>query len=465
MLAVEGWVKDELAAAQLGDARLDKRLSRLVEALAAKPAASVPEACGSWPATKAAYRFWDSPRVSPDAIREVHTQSTLERAQGRPVVLAIQDTTELNFTGHPAMKGTGYLDHPSQRGLKVHSVLLATTQGVPLGIIHQQVWTRDPETKGKKHQRQRRETKDKESQRWLTALEATQELLAPGSEVVTIADREADIYDLLAMPRRPGSHLLIRATHNRRVNHPARYLWEAMGRSPVQGQLVLELNRKDNQPPRRATLTIRYETLAIQPPALRRAKEHLSPVPVQVILAQEENPPPFRGKVQPVCWLLFTTQPVTIFQQAVECLRWYSYRWLIERYHYVLKSGCRLEELQLQEAQRVYRALATYCIVAWRLLWLTYQARQSPDIPCDTVLALHEWQSLYCTIHKTSVPPARPPSLCQAVRWIAQLGGFLGRKGDGEPGVKTIWRGLRRLTDIADTWQLLSPNPVPHVAS
>lgn len=452
------WVTAELAYVQLGDARLNKRLEKLVEALAAKPNASVPEACGTWAATKAAYRFWDSPRVNPDAIREAHARGTLDRVEGCRRVLAIQDTTDLNFTGHPAMKGTGHLDYPTQRGLKVHSVLIATTQSVPLGLVHQQVWTRDLETKGKKHLRQRRETKDKESQRWLTALERTQELIPRNTEVITVADREADIYDLLAMPRRPGSHLLIRATHNRRVDHQARYLWQAIGQSPAQGQLILQLRRKNDQPPRQATLTIRYETLAIQPPALRRAAGSLSPVPVQVILAQEESPPP---SVQPVCWLLFTTLPVSNIQQAVEYVRWYSYRWLIERYHYVLKSGCGLEELQLEQAQRVHRALATYCIVAWHWLWLTYQARQSPDIPCDSVLELHQWQSLYCTIHKTPVPPDKPPSLRQAVRWTAQLGGFLGRKGDGEPGVKTIWRGLRRLADIAETWRLLHPDPSP----
>ncbi len=462
MMESRAWVAEELTYVQLGDARLNKRLEQLVGALAAKPNASVPEACGSWAATKAAYRFWDTSRVNPDAIREAHSRSTLDRVEGCERVLAIQDTTELNFTAHPAMKGTGYLDHPAQRGLKVHSVLTATTQSVPLGLVHQQVWTRDPATKGKKHQRQRRETKDKESQRWLTALERTQELIPENTEVITVAEREADIYDLLVMPRRPGSHLLIRATHNRRVNHQARYLWHAMDQSPAQGQLILQLKRRDDQPPRQATLTIRYETLAIQPPALRKAARSLSPVPVQVVLAREESPPP---SVQPVCWLLFTTLPVTNLQQAVQYVRWYSYRWLIERYHYVLKSGCGLEELQLEEAQRVQRALATYCIVAWHLLWLTYQARQSPDMPCDSVLELHQWQSLYCTIHKIPLPPKKPPSLRQAVRWMAQLGGFLGRKGDGEPGVKTIWRGWRRLDDIAETWRLLHPHPSLHGVS
>jgi len=140
---------------------------------------------------------------------------------------------------------------------------------------------------------------------------------------------------------------------------------------------------------------------------------------------------------------------------GIQCIRWYSYRWLTERYSFVLKSGCHIEELQLETSERLQRALATYCIVAWRLLWLTYESRQNPDIPCDRVFETHEWQSLYCTIHKTPIPPDTPPTLREAVRWIGLLGGFIGRKRDGEPGVKTIWRGLYCLHYIAATWELL----------
>ena len=455
----EAWEAHELRHAQLGDVRLNRRLVNVVGTLASHPTSSVPEACDSWADTKGVYRLWDSSRVTPQAIREAHTQSTLERLEGLGVVLAIQDTTSLDFTHLPATKGVGPLDHPGRQGVKVHSVLAASAQGVPLGIIHQQDWVRDPQTVGKRHKRRQYATKDKESQRWLTALEATQELISQETTVVTVADREADIYDLLATPRRPGSELLIRATHNRRVSHQAHYLWDAVVQSPVRGELSLQLNRKDNQPPRKATLTVRYTTLAIHPPRHRLSKEHSEPVPVQVILAQEENPPP---DLTPVRWLLFTTLSVRNYQDAIRCLRWYSYRWLVERYHYVLKSGCNIEKLQLEEAHRILRALATYCIVAWRLLWLTYEARQNPDSPCDNVLEVHEWQSLYCTVHKTPVPPERPPTLREAVRWIAQLGGFLGRKHDGEPGVKTIWRGLRRLNDIAETWKLLYPHYSTH---
>jgi hypothetical protein len=334
-----GWAASELQYADLGDTRRNKRLVRLVEDLAAQPNASVPQASGDLAATQAAYNFWSSPHIKAQAIREAHQRSTIERVKQHTLIIGIQDTTELNFSHHPGKKGMGYLDNANSQGLKVHSVFCSSANGVPLGVLHQQVWSRDLAVVGKKHQRHKKPIQEKESHRWLAALEVTQSLISEETVVVTVADREADIYDLLVLPRHPNSHLLIRATHNRRVK----------------------------------------------------------------------------------------------------------------------KSGCRLEQLQLETGERIQRALATYTIVAWRLLWITYLARYHPDSPADTVLATHEWQALYCTIHKTPHPPPIPPSLQTCVRWIAQLGGFLGRKHDGEPGVKTIWQGLRRLHDIAQTWLLVSP--------
>ncbi len=414
---------------------------------------------GDWAATQGAYDFWRSPHVKPEAIRQAHQSSTIERVKQQAVVIAIQDTTELNFTHHPSKKGMGYLDNAAASGLKVHSVLCSTQDGVPLGVVHQQVWHRDRCELGKKHQRHKKTIQDKESQRWLSALALTQSLIPEEIVVVTVADREADIYDLLMLPRRPNSEFLIRANHNRCVkrkdeDQQLERLQQAIGQIPTCGQLSLELRRHPEREARIATLTLRTTTVELQPPAAHRERENLKPLRLQVILAQEENPPP---AVEPVRWLLLTTLSVTCFEDVVQCLRWYSYRWLIERYHYVLKSGCRLEQLQLETADRIHRALATYTIVAWRLLWITYLARYQPDRPADTVLETHEWQALYCTIHQTPLPPDTPPDLRTCVRWIAQLGGFLARKHDGEPGVKTIWQGLRRLHDIAQTWLLVSP--------
>jgi len=436
-----------------------------VSDLAAQPCASIPQASGNWAATQGAYDFWSSPHVKASSIVQAHQTSTLNRIQAEAVVIAIQDTTELNFTHHPSKKGMGYLDNSKSSGLKVHSVFCSSASGIPLGVLHQQVWTRDPAFLGKKHQRHKKDIQDKESYRWLTALQATQTLIPPETTVVTVADREADIYELLALPRRPNSELIIRANHNRCVKSTqpepqVQRLQQTIEQVPPTGQLTLELRRHPERQPRIATLTLRTTTVELQPPHTHPQAQHLQPVYIQVIQALEVDPPP---GVEPVNWLLLTTLVITCFEDLVQCLRWYSYRWLIERYHYVLKSGCRLEQLQLESADRIHRALATYTIVAWRLLWITYLARYHPELPADTVLEAYQWQALYCTIHHHSNPPDSPPNLRDAVRWIAQLGGFLARSHDGEPGVKTIWQGLRRLHDIAQTWLLLSPKTTAFV--
>jgi hypothetical protein len=423
----------------------------MVEDFAAHPESSVPQACGDWPATKGAYGFWRNGKVEPDSIVWAHEQSTMERLSSHDTVINIQDTTDLNFTHHAKKQGMGHLDHPAAKGLKVHSCLAVSVEGVPQGLIYQQVWARDPKTLGKKHKRRKLPTKDKESQRWLDTLSFSQDAIPSDKQVITVADREADIYDLFALPRREGSHLLIRVSYNRRVEHEAKYLWEAVRQSPVLGEVTVDIGRRGNQPARKATLSIRIARLSICPPSNRPDRASLPSIPVYMVLAEEDAPP---EGVKPVCWLLLATFPVETFAEAIRCVKYYSYRWLIERYHFVLKSGCGLEKLQLEKAEGIHRALATYCIVSWRLLWLTYEARYSPDSPCDRVLKTYEWQALCCHFHKTSVPPIIPPNLHEAVVMIARLGGFLARKSDGEPGVKTIWRGLRRLHDIAQGWQL-----------
>ncbi|HEX5501893.1 MAG TPA: IS4 family transposase [Thermomicrobiales bacterium] len=452
------WAIEELGQADLGDARRTRRLARVVAALAARPGASVPEACGSWAATKAAYRLWASPHVAPAAIRRAHAARTVARLAGQATVLAIQDTTDLDFTHHPATAGLGPLGHPAQQGLKVHSTLAASVDGVPLGLLHQQVWRRDPARRGQRRRRRQRATAEKESQRWLTAWRAAQAAVPAATAVVTIADREADIYDFFAQPRRPGGEFLIRAAQDRCVQRggEAGRLWATLRRAPAGGTLEVAVPRGDDRPARRATLTLRWASLALRPPRNRPKREGLAPVAVRAVLAEEAAPPP---GATPVRWLLLTTLPVATRADAARCVRWYTYRWLIERYHFALKSGCRVEALQLHTAAGLERALATYGVVAWRLLWLTYQARRAPDAPCDGVLAPHEWQALWCTLQRTPAPPAQPPSLRDAVRGIARLGGFLGRAADGEPGVQVVWRGLRRLDDIAATWALLHGPP------
>lgn len=455
---MQSWAAEELHAVDLGDPRRNRRLIRLVEDLAAHPAASVPEACHSWAATKAAYRFWDNPHVTPEAIRAAHSRTTRDALASHATVLVIQDTTQLDFTAHPRTRGLGPLSHPSGQGLHVHSALVATDAGVPLGLIHQEVWARERAGVAPRPHRRQRATADKESQRWLTALSATQADLPEGLRAITIADREADIYDLFVHPRRAGVELLIRAAHNRRVVDDSQYLWSAIYAAAPAGELTVTVGRRGDQPQREARLILRFRSVTIRPPRHPPNRSQLPSIRLQVILAEEAQPP---AGVKAVKWLLFTTLAVTCVEEAVHCVQWYSQRWLIERYHLVLKSGCRLEELQWEKAERLQRALATHSIVAWRLLWLTYEARQDPMKPCDQVLEREEWEALYARIHETREVPTAPPTLREAVRWIAQLGGFLGRRGDGEPGVQTLWKGMRHLHDMATTWAILS-QPPPH---
>ncbi len=314
----------------------------------------------------------------------------MARAQAKGQVLAVQDTTELDYADHPKTRGLGPLENRWQNGFKAHSTLAVSVDGVPLGLLHQQVWARRPEQRGQKHLRKKRPTRAKESQRWLTAWEATPRRLPPDVSVVLVADSEADIFDLFATPRRARAELLIRGTHNRRVDGTAQYLWDTVQAQPVRGTDSLTVRCREGQPRRTADLTVRTATVTLPPPRDHKPPG-LAPVRLNVILVEEQNPPP---SVEPIVWLLLTTLPIETWEQVEQCLTWYSDRWLIERYHFVYKSGCQLEELQLETLDRLHRALATYSLVAWRLLWLTYQARQQPEASCELALERAEWQAL-----------------------------------------------------------------------
>ncbi len=450
---INQWVKQELEKTQLGDARRTNRFMKIVSNLSNKPTSSVPEASGTWAETKATYDFWDSPYIKPAQLRKGHVDATLSRIKNHQIILAIQDTTELNYTTHKAVKGVGYLDNKYAHGLKVHSTLAATTEGLPLGIIDQYVWAREPKYLGKAAERSQKPTEEKESQRWLDALKNTLSIIPDSQQVVTIADREADFYDLFACGNREGADFLIRATQNRCLESSSNHLKEEMELVEPQATMTVELKRNPTRPSREAILTIRYKTLTIQPPQNRPKQEKLSPIQLQVILVRESEPP---SESEAIEWWLVTNLPITCIENVTTYVRWYSYRWLIERYHYVLKSGCGIEKLQLETASRLEMALATYSIVAWRLLYITYLARLADNASCEIMLSPPEWQALYTTIHHKSYPHSYPPTLGEAVGWIAKLGGFLGRKHDGFPGVKTLWRGLRRLDDIMTGWLLFN---------
>ncbi len=432
---MENWAESELGEADFGDKRLTKRFVQLAKDLAAKPEGSVPQACGSWASTKGAYRFWDNENVTPESIRAAHREKTKERAKEYGTLLAVQDTTSLNYAAHKATEGLGPIDGHGSQGIHVHSVLAVSPDGVPCGLLHQQVWSRDPEEKRTKEERKKLPIEEKESYRWLESVEATRKAMDHETHIITVADREADIFELFVLPRADNMDLLIRATQDRcvQVEDPKmKKLWESVEAVPEATETIAtHLEHKPGIAARDVTFRIRWRTVTILVPAHKKKK--YTPVTLTAILVTETEPP----------------------EGVAQCVIWYRYRWLIERYHFVLKSGCHLEKLQLETVERLERALATYCLVAWRLLYLTYLARKTPDASCEVFFQPYEWQALYAFSYQTNILPLSPPSLCEATRLVAKLGGFLARASDGEPGVQTIWRGLRRLDDLAAMWLLL----------
>lgn len=452
------WAMTEVGAAQLGDPRRTRRVATLLSALAERPGAGISAACATPAATKAAYRCVANPAIRSEALLQAHIAATTERLRGETTILALQDTTPLDFTAHRALVGAGPLAYPDQRGLWLHTVLAASVVGTPLGVLDQHAWTRDAATVGTREQRRHRPTAEKESQRWLDAQTATRQVVPAEVAVLTVADREADIFELFALERPARTDLLIRATHNRRVAEEARHVWKAVEAAPVGEVVPVAVGRRADRPPREAWLTLRWTPVTLLPPRHHPQRATLAPVPLVAILAEEPRPPAGEAAIR---WLLLTTLPVAAGEAALECVRAYARRWLVERYHYALKSGCRIEDLQLRTIDRVERALALYAIVAWRLLWLTYLARNSPEQPCTVALSPAAWQVLYRTRYPTAALPTQPPPLGQAVRWIARLGGFQDRAGDGDPGVKVLWRGLRRLEDLTVGWQLAHAAPAP----
>lgn len=407
--------------------------------------------------------FWGNKRVSHGAILAEHQCETLLKAQAEKVLLALEDTSTFNFSASAGKSGLGDLENKHCQGFLSHTTLAATTEGVPLGVVAQKVWVRPAEKRGRSKKRHTTPAADKESHKWVDGLPCVADgPQGPQPHWTVVCDREAHIYGFMALTLAQGMDFVLRAMQQRSTvidsidsdEGNCAPLFDAVAAQPVQGWQSLELKRHPDRQARLAEVALRYGTATLKQP--RRDETEYATLSVQFVEISEPNPPPGETGVH---WLLLTSLPVTTVDEAQTVVRYYSYRWLIERFHYVLKSGCRLEESQLRTEQALERLLAVYSLVAWRLLWMTYQARVTPDIPCTVAFAQAEWQALYAHRHKTTALPNAPPDLHTAVRWLAQLGGFLGRKGDGEPGVKVLWRGYARLQDLADAWLIFRSPP------
>lgn len=431
------WEMDEFAMADLGDGRLNKRLIKLADRFADKPTASIPGACPDWSETQAVYRFFDQANnpnrpLGWQDILQPHIDCTEARMRQHPVVLCLQDTTELDFNGQ-SIDGLGPLSYEAQRGMYLHPTYAVTPQREPLGVTNAWIWARQPKGADRKRPGTR------ESLRWTEGYERVAEtaLTMPHTRLVYVADREADIVELMRRARDLGhpADWLIRSQHNRCLSDGAK-LWAAVLSGEVLGEIEFTLPARHGQTTRTITQQVWVRTVSLPD----GEGGHVS---VTCAIAREVGAP---AGVKPVEWRLLTNRAVAGFEAVVELIDWYRCRWEIETFFHVLKNGCRVEALQLGHVGQLELALAVYMVVSWRLARLVRLGRTHPDLDASALFTDEEWQGAYILAKKPI--PRTAPTIREVIRQIAMLGGFLGRKGDGEPGVKTLWLGLQRVRDF-----------------
>ena len=452
------WAEKEFQNVNIGDKRLNKRLTIIAEHFENKPQAQIPQAMGSFSNAKSAYRFFDNKKITFDKIFAPHNSATIERLKGNNIILAIQDTTDLNYSSHPSVANLGPAGNDTNRGFMLHPTIAVSTSNIPLGIIDFNIWVRD-ENKSKKDYTNL-PIEEKESYKWINSYIKSAKLEKKLKDVhfVNISDREGDIYGLFQKAQKTGDEtkkpdILIRAAQNRKVTHPQKYLWSYMKTQKVSGKRRVRVPRKKGKPEREAILFIRYAKVEIKSPRYNKKKKLSETIKLWAVYANEENPP---KEVEPISWMLLTTMPVKNLEQAMEKIKWYMTRWMIELFFKFLKSGCKVEARQLKNAERLKNCIILDAIIAWRVMFLTYIGREVPDLPASVIFDEYEWKALYSYINKNPRVPTKEPTLGEVIKMVAQLGGFLGRKNDGHPGMMTIWRGLTVLYYVSTTWKIFN---------
>lgn len=463
------WVANEMTSIDIGDKRLDKRACQLLTALSERMGESIPSACGNWHATKAAYRFFSNDKVTADKLLDPHQLASLERIKSYSRVLFVQDTTEFNYSSQKEKKDVGPGNRQNTKALFLHPILAFTAEQLCLGVMDAHTWSRTllkrdlcPSKKKRHSQLLHQPICEKESHRWLEGYQTVchYRQSCPNTQCIVIGDRESDIYDIFHDCAH-GNHglkadWLVRVMINRRLvdeqgKQLPHLLYDELTRAPVLGQHTFKLPKQGQRKARQVTQTIQMVRVRLSPPTGRRGPQRLLPIEATVILAKEINPP--KG-VEPLHWKLMTNITLSNMEEALEAIKWYLCRWQIEVYFKILKSGCQLENIQLTEASRFKPCIALYLIIAWRILYLTMLARNNPNVSCEQCFIKEEWQLVYLMVKKK--PPSDPPiTLMEMTRLLGQLGGFTNRRSVPFPGIKCLWRGIKKLYEAFNTQHLL----------
>lgn len=473
------WAEQEFGSVELGDKRLRERLIQIVEDRSRHPDVSYLDACGGDRyAVKGYYYFVDNCRdtLHPEAILATHRRRTMERMMAHKMVLVVQDTTDLNFSTRPHTEGLGLIGTnqtgAKSLGLKLHSCLALTTDGLPLGVLRSVSFA--PEKKGKSGKRSvGRPIEEKKSFRWLEGYRdcvAVAKKMAQ-TRLLTVMDREGDIFELFVdgEPTRKRVGLLVRAKHNRRLEGKERKLFEELkaGRNRAQIEVWIPRQRwkeakrgqpeQKGLPARKATLEVSFCEVVVK--STRGDLRSADPVTLWGVYARERKPPPGAKRIE---WLLLTTESVHTVEEAARIVELYRKRWRIEEWHRVLKNGCKVQEHQHETAERLKRVIAIDAVLAWRIQLMTLLGREVPDLPCSVFF--DEWEVKVLEAlrkEKAKGKIERPLRLGDGIIEVAKLGGYLARRSDPPPGSECIWKGMIELYSMTAGYRLAKTRDSP----
>jgi hypothetical protein len=450
------WVESEFATLDIGDVRLNRRAISIAENLGLAPGRTIPQAFVSRSDIKSCYKFFDNGSVSDKKILMPHLEKTKERIQEYPVVLLPSDTSELDYTAKKAMAGKERITN-KKTGLWLHATVAVTPERLTLGIVDANFWSRDPEVADKsseyKTAREKAPIEEKESYRWiqsyLKACEVARE--APGTQIINITDREADsieIFQVALEESKKGkcADFIIRSQYDRLINEKdpnIRKLRQRLDQEISLGEIEFTVPPTEKHAGRKVKQQLKAATVNLKP-----ANKNIA-VQVNAVLAVEVNPP---EGADAIVWILLTSLPINNFEEVNKVISYYLCRWQIELFFKVLKSGCKIEERQLQTTDRMKALLAIFMVLSWRVMFTMMLGRVCAEMPCSDIFEEAEWKSVYKILNKKKALPRKAPALGEFIIMVATLGGYVAIKSAEPPGVKTMWKGMARMVDFAIAW-------------
>lgn len=436
------WEK-EFFGLQFSDKRLQKRFFKMMDSFSREPGKSILSACGSRSQAKAIYRLLANDELSYEELLNSISQATIQKMKqlSNEKILLIQDTTELSFGYRNGIENMGYYCDSNQKGMLAHSCIAVTQKGLVLGLLHQEYITRKQRknTKETYEQRKRKSIEEKESFKWISTLRKCHETIPNRIETITICDREGDFYELFAEAKKQEEIILIRLFQNRAIGEE-KHLFEKLKESPIRGKLAIQMSRnpKEHLPTRIVEMKYHYEKVQIKKP-YRRTEIHLEQeLEFTVIYVHETK------EKNSIHWYLITNAEINTDADVEEQIRNYIQRWKIERFHYILKSGCKIEEKQVRSYEKLNCLSLLYSTIALQIMHMTYLGKLCPDLPAELFLGKEEMKLLYFAARKTKILPEKAYTIKDMILDLAALGGRRLAPSDGMPGVSSVWKGLEK---------------------